>query len=33
MIIIKGNANRCPVALVKDAKKGNYIVVIALKTM
>jgi len=28
-----GNANRCPGTLVKDAKKGNYIVVIALKTM
>jgi len=28
-----GNANRCPGALVKDTKKGNYIVIIALKTV
>ena len=28
----KGNANRCPTgAPVKDTKKGNYIVTIALK--
>jgi len=30
-IILKGNANRCSRALVKDTKKGNYIVIIALK--
>jgi hypothetical protein len=27
------NANRCPRALIKDAKKGNNIVVIILKTV
>jgi len=28
-----GNANGAPGALVKDTKKGNYIVIIALKTV
>ena len=31
--LFMGNANRCPRALVKDTKKENYIVIIALKTV
>jgi len=30
---LQGNANRCPGALVKDTKKENYMVFIALKSV